>query len=116
MNNVWNNVIILFNFFTVLKDSTNCVAAAYCIYLVQPFSPLVGLIISVTYGYLESSMRNDLQLALVIKLLTIVVMSHYTELMDTCHPFRVFFMKMVYYNYPAVMGMMLQLFRAIIVP
>lgn len=104
--------MFFFSFFTERLDKL----AVYCIYLVQPFSPLVGLIISVTYGYLESSMRNDLQLARVIKLLTIVVMSQYTKLMDTCQPFRVFFMKMVYYNYPAVMGMMLQLFTAIIVP
>ncbi len=41
-------------------------------------------------------------------------MSQYTVLMDTWQPFRVFFMKMVYYNYPAVMPM-LKLFTAIIV-
>lgn len=37
----------------------------------------------------------------------IAEMSQNTLLVDICPPFRVFFMKIVYYIYPAVMRMML---------
>lgn len=65
------------------------------------------------YGYLQSRLRSDLQLGVMIKLLTVVEVSQDTVSIDTYHLENISG-KNIYYSYPAVRRMML-LFSVIIV-